>query len=99
MSTTICHAIVAVICSSVPARADLVYGRVYCDNFNPGDTFAVKDSPDHEVTNVKTDQYKGYSVSLPPGTYTVEFKDAKGRLWQAQFHSYPQPVRQDIFLK
>ncbi len=94
-----CLAIVFALCLSVPAWADMVYGRVYADSkFQPGDTFIVRISADKTV-RVTTDQYKSYSVFLQPGTYQVEFTDKDGALWTGVIQSYSQPARQDISLK
>jgi hypothetical protein len=86
---------------SVPAKGDLVYGRVYGaeGKFQPRNAFTLKDSTGRTVQEVKTDEYKGYSVFLSPGTYKVEFTDKDNALWVGEIESYPQPVRQDIHLK
>lgn len=88
-------------CFALPARADLVSGRVSGaeNKFEAKDTFVVKDSTGKVVKEVKTDQYKGFSVFLQPGSYQVEFVDKDKKVWQATLESYPQPARQDIELK
>jgi hypothetical protein len=85
----------------VVANAELVYGRVFGADgkFKPRDSVVIKDSNGRAVKTVKTDEYKSYSVYLPPATYKVEFKDNSNAIWEASIKSYPQPVRQDIYLK
>jgi hypothetical protein len=89
------------VCFVLPARADLVSGRVSGaeNKFEARDTFVVKDSTGKVVKEVKTDEYKGFSVFLQPGSYQVEFVDKDKKVWQATLESYPQPARQDIELK
>jgi hypothetical protein len=86
---------------ALPARADLVSGRVSGadDKFEAKDTLVVKDSTGKVVKEVKTDEFKGFSVFLQPGTYTVEFVDKDKKVWEAELESYPQPSRQDVELK
>lgn len=88
-------------CFTLPARADLVSGRVSgaADKFVAKASFVVKDSTGKVVKEVKTDEYKGFSVFLQPGSYTVEFVDKDKKVWEATLDSYPQPARQDIELK
>jgi len=81
------------------ARADQVYGRVFVDGqIQPHRSFTVKDSSGRSVRDATTDEYGGYSLFLPPGTYRVEFRD-DGATLEATIESYPQPVRQDIYLR
>lgn len=86
---------------ALPARGDLVSGRVSgaADKFEAKDSFVVKDSTGKVVKEVKTDEYKGFSVFLQPGSYKVEFVDKDKKVWEATLDSYPQPARQDIELK
>ena len=88
-------------CFALPARADLVSGRVSGADgkFQPKDSFVVKDGEGRKVKEVKTDEYKGFSVFLQPGTYQAEFVDKDKKVWQAPLESYPQPARQDIEFK
>ena len=88
-------------CFALPARADLVSGRVSGADgkFQPKDTFVVKDADGKVVKQVKTDEYKGFSVFLQPETYKAEFVDKEKKVWQAPLESYPQPARQDIQFK
>jgi hypothetical protein len=89
------------LCLPFAAHAGLVYGRVFGaeTQFKPRDTIVIKSSNGQQVKTVKTDEYKGYSVYLPPAIYRVEFRDASNAIWEASIESYPQPVRQDIYLK
>jgi hypothetical protein len=86
---------------ALPARADLVSGRVSGaeGKFEPKDTLVVKNSDGKVVKEVKTDEYKGFSVFLQPGSYKVEFVDKDKVVWESTLESYPQPARQDIELK
>jgi hypothetical protein len=88
-------------CFALPARADLVSGRVSGADgkFQPKDSFVVKNSEGKVVKEVKTDEYKGFSVFLQPGSYKAEFVDKEKNVWQAPLESYPQPARQDIQFK
>jgi hypothetical protein len=88
-------------CFALPVRADLVSGRVSGADgkFQPKDTFVVKDAGGKEIKKVKTDEYKGFSVFLQPGTYKAEYVDSDKKVWQAPLESYPQPARQDIDFK
>ncbi len=86
---------------ALPARADLVSGRVAGADgkFQPKDSFVVKNADGKVVKQVKTDEYKGFSVFLQPGTYKAEFVDKDKTVWEAPLESFPQPARQDITLK
>jgi len=88
-------------CFAFPARADLVSGRVSGaeGKFEAKDSFVVKDSGGKVVKEVKTDEYKGFSVFLQPGSYKAEFVDKDKKVWQAPLVSSPQPARQDIEFK
>ncbi len=96
-----CLLLLLAACFALPARADLVSGRVSGaeGKFQPKDSFVVKDSAGKVVKEVKTDEYKGFSVFLQPGTYKVEFVDKDKGVWQAPLQSYPQAARQDVEFK
>jgi len=96
--TGTCLMMVLVFCLPTGAEAGLVYGRVYGaeGEFEPGDAFTLIISEARRI-EVKTDKFKGYSISIAPGMYDVEF--TKNKKWKAVIQSYPQPVRQDIHLK
>jgi hypothetical protein len=96
-----CLLLLLAACFALPARADLVSGRVSGaeGKFQPKDSFVVKDADGKKVKEVKTDEYKGFSVFLQPGTYKAEFVDKEKKVWQAPLESYPQPARQDIEFK
>ena len=96
-----CLLFLLAVCFALPARADLVSGRVSGADgkFQPKDSFVVKDADGKKVKEVKTDEYKGFSVFLQPGTYKAEFVDQEKKVWQAPLESYPQPARQDIDFK
>jgi hypothetical protein len=85
-------------CFSLSSEAGMVYGRVLGVDggvFTPGDTFAVYDSQNRKVQDVRTDSERGYSVLLPEGVFRVVYRDT----WQAWIQSTPNAVRQDFFLK
>jgi hypothetical protein len=88
-------------CFALPARADLVSGRVTGaeGKFQPNDSFVVKNADGKVVKQVKTDEFKGFSVFLQPGSYKAEFVDKDKSVWQSPLESYPQPARQDIQFK
>lgn len=98
---SICLTIIVAAVFAIPAKGDMVYGRVFGTEgkFQPGDSFTVKDSTGRTIKEVKTDERKGFSVFLSPGSYKVEFKDKDKATWEGQIESYPQPARQDIHLK
>ncbi len=82
----------------IPADAGLVSGRVNDGKgkFPPSGMLRVKDSKGKVVKDsLKTDEFRGYSIFLPPGLYTVEFPDGR----TAVIQSHPEPIRQDIYLK
>lgn len=77
----------------------MVYGRLYADGkIQPNKSFTVRDTNEKVVGDVSTDGSGNYSIFLPPGTYSIEYKDSNNTMWRAQIDSYPQPVRQDIYL-
>jgi hypothetical protein len=88
-------------CFALPARADLVSGRVSGaeGKFQPNDSFVIKNADGRVVKQVKTDEFRGFSVFLQPGSYKAEFVDKEKAVWQAPLESYPQPARQDIQFK
>src|SRR5262249_60324976 len=87
------------LCFAIQAKADQVYGRVFVDNKPQlGKSLVVKDSSDKKIKDVKTDDYGGYSVFLPPGTYRVGVTE-NNVVWEGTIESFPQPVRRDIHLK
>jgi hypothetical protein len=95
---------VLVLCFTLSAEADIVYGRVYDATnkyFQPGDNITIsRTDPNGNLLSVtaKTDKKDGgYSVTLPPGTYDVEFKKNDKTL-RGKIQSFPRPNRQDIHL-
>ena len=77
-------------CFALPAKADLVSGRVSGaeGKFQPKDSFVVKDSAGKVVKEVKTDEYKAFSVFLQPGSYEVEFIDKDKGVWEAPLREH-----------
>jgi hypothetical protein len=96
-----CLLLLVAACFVIPARADLVSGRVSGAEgiFHPKDSFVVKNSDGKVVKEVTTDEYRGFSIFLQPGSYKAEFVDKEKKVWQAPLESYPQPARQDIHFK
>ena len=85
-------------CFSVSSEAGMVYGRVLGvdgGTFTPGDTFAVYNSQNKKLQDVRTDSERGYSVLLPEGVFRVVYRDT----WEAWIQSTPNAVRQDFFLR
>lgn len=77
-----------------PADADLVYGTVREGNQPRGNvTFFVKG----RGNRVTTDQRGEYSISLPPGIYTVKFESPVNGT--TTIRSLPMPIRQDIDIR
>lgn len=99
--TVISVAVAVLLCFSIYAQADLVYGRVYGagGKFPPGGSFTITNKEDGKVYTVKTDKNKGYSIFLPPGIYSVEFIDKDDTRWEAEIRSVNEPIQQDIYLK
>ncbi len=96
--------IVLVLCFTLSAEADIVYGRVYDATkryFQPGDSITISrtDANGNLISvTAKTDRKDGgYRVSLPPGAYDVEFKK-NGKTLKGKIQSFPRPNRQDIHL-
>lgn len=89
------------LCVSIYAEADLVYGRVYGakGKFPPEGTFKLTNRDDGKVYSVKTDKNKGYSIVLPQGIYDVKFEDSDNIRWVATIHSVDRPTREDIYLE
>ncbi len=98
MRTSLCLAMLFVLCLTASAIADTVSGRVYGPDAKPlvNATLAAKPAKGDAV-EFKTDGAGNFSVYLDPGRYTVSpVKDGDG---EAVIDSYPQPVQQDIHLK
>ena len=96
-----CLPLLLAACFALPAWADLVSGRVTGaeGKFQPNDSFVVKNADGKVVKQVKTDEFRGFSVFLQPGSYKAEFVDKDKAVWQSPLESYPQPARQDIQFK
>ena len=88
---------------ALSAEADTISGRVYDSTrmFRPGDeiTISGRDPNGNSISiRAKTDKKDGsYRVSLPPGTYEVEFRKDNKTL-RGKIQSFPQPIQQDIYL-
>lgn len=88
-----------IFCFSISVEAGMVYGRVYSADKNfQKEVVVTFVGEKNNHFQVKTDRHNGYSIFLPPGIYKVEYKES-GRTWKAWIKSFPQSVRQDIFLK
>ena len=96
-------AIILIFFFTLSAEADIVSGRVYdkTRTFRPGDEITISGrDPNGNFISVKvqTDKKDGsYRVSLPPGTYEVEFKKNNKTL-KGKIQSFPQPIQQNIYL-
>ncbi len=96
--------VVLVLCFALSAEADIVYGRVYDATkkyFQPGDSITISrtDANGNLISvTAKTDKKDGgYSVSLPPGAYDVEFRK-NDKILKGKIQSFPRPNHQDIHL-
>ena len=91
------------LCVIQSAEAGIVYGRVFdaTKTFRPGDEIMIsgKDPNGNSISvGAKTDAKQGgYSISIPPGLYVVEFR-RNGRILKGRIQSFPGPIRQDIYL-
>lgn len=100
----VCLAFTLAFCLAIPAEADMVYGRVYDETgrLQCGEKFTIKGKdPNGNIFSVEVSTDKGdgsYRISIPPGTYKVEFIKNNDTL-EAWIQSFPQPIRQDIYLK
>jgi hypothetical protein len=82
------------VCLALPVDADMVYGRIYGADVRPGDVlFLSKDGREPKI-RATVDANRGYSITIPTGLYKVEFNNM-----EAWIQSFPQPARQDIYLK
>lgn len=96
---TACVMLLLFLAFPVPAEAGMVYGRIHGAKaeLQPEDTLVFKDKKGNQY-RAKVDKYKGYSIVLPEGLYGVEF-EKHGTLWAGSIQSFPDTVRQDIYLK
>ncbi len=105
VSILVCLVFIVVFSSVVPSEAGTVYGRVFLDggSFPPQDILTFLDAKGNSFT-IKTEQNGNYNAFLPTGVYTVTFtqegeEGKKETKWSAIFRSYPNPVKQNIYLK
>src|SRR5262252_1416571 len=92
--------LILIIYTTVPAEAGMVYGHIYGEMKSVNPEITIEDSKGNEVKDVKVtiDKYKNYSVFILPGVYKITFKD-QNNTWEAVIQSYPQTIRQDMYLK
>jgi hypothetical protein len=87
--------LVLLLCCALPAQAGSVSGRVTIEGreFPAGGVLTLTDEGGSRI-EVGTDSGGDFSIVLPPGTYTVTYRE-----WTAKLRAYPGPVRQDIKLR
>jgi hypothetical protein len=95
----VCLVFTLILCFTISAEAGMVYGHLYGAEgyFQPSDTFTLTDEKGNRFS-VTTDENKGYSITIPPRIYKVEFKKG-GAVWEAWIQSLPDAVGQDIYLQ
>jgi hypothetical protein len=83
------------LCCAMPAQAGTVSGRVTLagKRFPAGGVLTLTDEGGTRM-EVGTDSRGDFSIVLPPGVYTVTYRE-----WTAKLRAYPGPARQDIELR
>lgn len=87
--------LVLLLCCALPAQAGSVSGRVTLagQKFPAGGVLTLTDEGGSRI-EIGTDSLGDFSIVLPPGTYSVTYRE-----WTATLRAYPGPVRQDIELR
>lgn len=89
----------AMLATTIPARADMVHGRVYAPTGKkrvPVQT-TCKFTPRNggNGISVRTDRFGRYRAYLTPGIYNVKCRGREGR----PIRVHPQPNKQNIYLR
>jgi len=87
------------LCGTLPAQAGTVSGHVTLagQKFPAGGVLTLTDEGGTSI-EVGTDSRGEFSIVLPPGAYSLTYRDSAGA-WTARLRAYPGPVRQDIELR